>query len=57
MFRFWISPQDRVDFVPKYFQRMPGGEIFRPNLRSIRIVDLFLYSVEQIVEFDERTKT
>lgn len=36
--RFWISPQESVDFV-------------------LRIVDLFLCSVDQIGEFGERTKT
>lgn len=55
--RFWISPQESVDFVLKCFQRMRGGDIFLPNLPSIRIVDLFLCSVEQIGEFGERTKT
>ena len=40
MTRFWISLQESVDFVLKCFQRMHGGEIFVPNLPSIRIVDL-----------------
>ncbi|WP_416193277.1 polysaccharide biosynthesis protein [Nitrobacter sp. TKz-YC01] len=56
--RFWISPQESVDFVLKCFQRMRGGEIFfLLNLPSIRIVDPFLCSVDQIGEFGERTRT
>jgi UDP-N-acetylglucosamine 4,6-dehydratase len=40
MTRFWITLQQGVDFVLKYFQRMHGGEIFVPKIPSIRITDL-----------------
>ena len=40
MTRFWITPQQGVDFVIKSFGRMKGGEIFVPKIPSIRIVDL-----------------
>ena len=40
MTRFWISLQEGVDFVLKSFERMHGGELFVPQIPSIRIVDL-----------------
>jgi len=40
MTRFWITLQQGVDFVLKNFERMHGGEIFIPNIPSIRIMDL-----------------
>ncbi len=40
MTRFWITPQEGVDFVLKNFMRMSGGEIFVPKIPSVRITDL-----------------
>ena len=40
MTRFWITLQQGVDFVLKNFERMLGGEIFVPQIPSIRIMDL-----------------
>ncbi len=40
MTRFWISPQQGVDFVLRCFMRMSGGEIYVPRLPSVRIVDV-----------------
>ncbi|MDG6250489.1 UDP-N-acetylglucosamine 4,6-dehydratase (inverting) [Methanocalculus sp.] len=40
MTRFWITLQQGVDFVLKGFERMQGGELFVPNIPSVRIVDL-----------------
>ena len=40
MTRFWITLQQRVDFVLKCMERMNGGEIFVPKIPSVRIVDL-----------------
>ncbi len=40
MTRFWISLQQGVDFVLKNFERMRGGELFVPQIPSIRIIDL-----------------
>jgi len=40
MTRFWITLQQGVDFVLKNFERMHGGEIFVPQIPSVRIVDL-----------------
>lgn len=40
MTRFWISLQQGVDFVLKNFERMRGGEMFVPQIPSIRIADL-----------------
>jgi len=40
MTRFWVTLQQGVDFVLKNFERMHGGEIFVPQIPSVRIVDL-----------------
>lgn len=40
MTRFWITLQQGVDFVLKNFERMQGGEIFVPQIPSVRISDL-----------------
>ncbi|PLW70244.1 UDP-N-acetylglucosamine 4,6-dehydratase (inverting) [Pseudohalioglobus lutimaris] len=40
MTRFWITLQQGVDFVLKNFERMQGGEIFVPQIPSVRIQDL-----------------
>jgi UDP-N-acetylglucosamine 4,6-dehydratase len=40
MTRFWITLQQGVDFVLKSFERMRGGEIFVPQIPSVRITDL-----------------
>ncbi|MEI6987599.1 MAG: UDP-N-acetylglucosamine 4,6-dehydratase (inverting) [Rhodospirillaceae bacterium] len=40
MTRFWISLPQGVDFVLSGFARMTGGEIFVPQIPSMRITDL-----------------
>jgi UDP-N-acetylglucosamine 4,6-dehydratase len=40
MTRFWITLEQGIDFVLKNFARMHGGEIFVPQIPSIRVVDL-----------------
>lgn len=40
MTRFWITLEQGVDFVLKNFARMHGGEIFVPQIPSMRITDL-----------------
>lgn len=40
MTRFWVTLQQGVDFVFKSFRRMQGGEIFVPQIPSVRITDL-----------------
>jgi UDP-N-acetylglucosamine 4,6-dehydratase len=40
MTRFWITLPQGVDFVFSAFERMHGGEIFVPQIPSVRIVDL-----------------
>ena len=40
MTRFWITLKDAVQFVEKSLQRMKGGEIFVPKMRSYRLVGL-----------------
>lgn len=40
MTRFWLRLEDGVEFVLKNFQRMHGGEIFIPQIPSMRIMDL-----------------
>ena len=40
MTRFWIAKNDAVKFVINSFNRMHGGEIFVPKLKSFKIVDL-----------------
>jgi UDP-N-acetylglucosamine 4,6-dehydratase len=40
MTRFWITLPQGVDFVLRAFERMQGGEIFVPQIPSVRIVDL-----------------
>ncbi len=42
MTRFWITLEQGVEFVIKAFQRMQGGEIFVPQIPSIKITDLAL---------------
>lgn len=42
MTRFWITLEQGVQFVIKAFQRMQGGEIFVPQIPSIKITDLAL---------------
>lgn len=48
MTRFWITLQQGVDFVLKNFERMRGGEIFVPQIPSVRIVDLATAMAPQI---------
>lgn len=40
MTRFWITLEQGVNFVIKNFERMAGGEIFVPQIPSVRITDL-----------------
>jgi len=40
MTRFWITLPEAAQFVLQSLERMAGGEIFVPMLRTIRIVDL-----------------
>lgn len=40
MTRFWITLSEGVQFVLDSIQRMRGGELFVPKLRSVRVVDL-----------------
>lgn len=40
MTRFWITLQQGVDFVLKSLNRMHGGEIFVPQIPSMKIMDL-----------------
>lgn len=40
MTRFWITLEQGVKFVFKSFERMHGGEIFVPQIPSIKITDL-----------------
>ncbi len=40
MTRFWITPDQGVDFVLKSFARMQGGELFVPKIPSSRITDI-----------------
>lgn len=40
MTRFIITLDQGVDFVIKSFERMHGGEIFIPKIKSLRIMDL-----------------
>ncbi len=40
MTRFWITPQQGVDFVISSLGMMTGGEIFIPKIPSMRVVDL-----------------
>ena len=40
MTRFWITLEQGVEFVIKSFERMHGGEIFVPQIPSVRITDL-----------------
>lgn len=40
MTRFWITPDEGVDFVLACLEGMEGAEIFVPKIPSIRIMDL-----------------
>ena len=40
MTRFWITPEQGVDFVLASLRRMRGGEIFVPKIPSMNILDL-----------------
>jgi UDP-N-acetylglucosamine 4,6-dehydratase len=40
MTRFWITLQQGIGFVFKSFERMHGGEVFVPQIPSVRIMDL-----------------
>jgi UDP-N-acetylglucosamine 4,6-dehydratase len=40
MTRFWITLEQAVAFVLQCLDRMEGGEIFVPKIRSMRLVDL-----------------
>ncbi len=40
MTRFIITLDEGIDFVIKSFERMHGGEIFIPKIKSIKIIDL-----------------
>lgn len=40
MTRFWITKNHAVNFVLESFNRMHGGEIFVPKLKSFKIIDL-----------------
>ena len=40
MTRFWMTFQDAVNLVLTALDKMQGGEIFVPKLKSFRIVDL-----------------
>lgn len=40
MTRFWITKNHAVNFVLDSFNRMHGGEIFVPKLKSFKIIDL-----------------
>jgi UDP-N-acetylglucosamine 4,6-dehydratase/5-epimerase len=40
MTRFWITPQQGVNFVLFCLERMVGGEVFVPKLPSMNIMDL-----------------
>jgi UDP-N-acetylglucosamine 4,6-dehydratase len=40
MTRYWFDMQDAIKLVYESFQKMQGGEIFIPEMRSFRIKDL-----------------
>ena len=40
MTRFWITLRQGVDFALGSLERMIGGEIFVPKIRSMNIMDL-----------------
>lgn len=40
MTRFWISIQDAVEFVVSSLAMMQGGELFVPEIPSMRVIDL-----------------
>jgi UDP-N-acetylglucosamine 4,6-dehydratase (inverting) len=40
MTRFWITPQEAVDFVLSSVEQMRGGEVFVPKIPSMSVVDL-----------------
>jgi UDP-N-acetylglucosamine 4,6-dehydratase len=40
MTRFWITPEQGVNFVLKCLEKMVGGELFVPKLPSMNIIDL-----------------
>ena len=39
MTRFWIKIEDAVNFVAHSIQKMEGGEIFVPKMKSMKIID------------------
>lgn len=39
MTRFWIKIEDAVKFVSKSIEKMEGGEIFVPKMKSMKIID------------------
>jgi len=40
MTRFWITPEQGVDFVLKCFELMVGGELFVPKIPSMNMMEL-----------------
>ena len=40
MTRFWISPEESVNFVMSSIENMVGGEVFIPKMPSSKIVDI-----------------
>ena len=40
MTRFWLTLEQGINFVIKSIERMEGGEIFVPKLKSTKIIDL-----------------
>lgn len=40
MTRFWITLDQAVEFVIRWFDLMKGGEVFIPKIPSMRIIDL-----------------
>lgn len=51
MTRFFISLEDGVKFVIKSLERMHGGEIFIPKIKSVKITDVAL-AISENVKFD-----
>jgi UDP-N-acetylglucosamine 4,6-dehydratase len=51
MTRFWITLEQAVDFVRNMFLTMDGGEIFIPDLPSMKITDL-AEAMKQDVKFN-----
>ncbi len=40
MTRFWITPEQAVQFINDCIKKMKGGEVFVPKLPSMKIIDL-----------------